>query len=104
MMLFGEMKTVLVIVLLVLVVGGFGGRKFRSNPLESPCPDVFQYRYDEQGQLYGILRINNPEDPTVVKLQVELSVGNNVEVIALRNLQLFLRQCDFAFMYYKSQN
>lgn len=94
MMLFGEMKKVLVIVL-VLVVGGFGGRKFRSNPLESPCPDVFQYRYDEQGQLYGILRINNPEDPTVVKLQVELSVGNNVEVIALvfqRNLQLFLRQ------------
>lgn len=85
-MMFSEMKKV-VLVLLVLVVGGFGGGfKFR---LQNPCPDIFQYRYDEQGQLYGVVTIDSPDD-VVVRLQVELSVGNKVEVTA--SLQVFLWQ------------
>lgn len=75
----GEMKRV-VIVLCVLVVSSLAGKKFRI-PLQSPCPEIFQYDQDERGHLYGLLRIECPED-TVVRLQVELSVGNSVEVIS----------------------
>lgn len=79
MMMLIMMKKVVVIVLLILVIGGFAGRKFRSS-FQSPCPDIFQYKLDERGSLYGVLRIDPPDD-IVVKLQVELSVGNNVEVM-----------------------
>lgn len=75
-----EMKTVVVVLLVLVIASCTGGRKFRIA-LQSPCPDIFQYRQDDRGFLYGVLRIDCPDD-TIVRLQVELSVGNNVEVIA----------------------
>lgn len=74
-----EMKKVVVVLLIFVVTLCTGGRKFRIA-LQSPCPDIFQYRHDDRGFLYGALRIECPDD-TIVRLQVELSVGNNVEVI-----------------------
>lgn len=44
----------------------------------SPCPDIFEYRKDNFGQLYGYIKIPNPGDE-IIRLQVELSVGNRVE-------------------------
>lgn len=47
--------------------------------LESPCPNIFQYHYDENGLLYGSVQIECP-DTNKIQLNIELSVGNNVEV------------------------
>lgn len=47
--------------------------------LESPCPNIFQYHYDENGLLYGSVQIECPES-NKIQLNIELSVGNNVEV------------------------
>lgn len=98
---FGEMdKKVVVIVLVLLVVGdGLCGGKFRIF-LTSPCPDIFQYKYDDyDGRLYGVLRVDCrvPECRAlydkVVQLQVQLSVGNMIyEVIcaSFKKLAFFL--------------
>ncbi|KAH0821452.1 hypothetical protein GEV33_001339 [Tenebrio molitor] len=45
----------------------------------SPCPDTFQYRLDQNGELYGTIGVYSL-DQNVVKLNVELSVGNHVDV------------------------
>jgi hypothetical protein len=44
----------------------------------SPCPDTFQYRLDQNGELYGTIGVYSL-DQNVVKLNVELSVGNHVD-------------------------
>lgn len=53
---------------------------FRGSFLEvgSPCPQIFEYRYDN-GVLYGVVQVNTPND-NVIQLDIELSVGNKVEV------------------------
>lgn len=48
--------------------------------LQSPCPDVFQYDFDQNTQqLFGNVQIYPPEDNSI-HLRVELSLGNAVRV------------------------
>ncbi|KAJ8921254.1 hypothetical protein NQ315_013726 [Exocentrus adspersus] len=49
-----------------------------SQFLESPCPNIFQYKYDENRLLFGMIQIDCPET-NKIQLNVELSVGNTVE-------------------------
>ncbi|XP_018579158.1 serine protease gd-like [Anoplophora glabripennis] len=49
-----------------------------SHFLESPCSNIFQYRYDENALLYGSVQIECPET-NKIQLNIELSVGNSVE-------------------------
>ncbi|CAG9862269.1 unnamed protein product [Phyllotreta striolata] len=48
-----------------------------SQNLDSPCPSIFQYRYDNQHGLYG--EISFTVDPTsYLKVDVQMSIGNEV--------------------------
>ncbi|EFA05168.2 hypothetical protein TcasGA2_TC015295 [Tribolium castaneum] len=49
----------------------------RPQLYSSPCPDTFQYEMDQNGQLYGTIGVYS-FDENIVRLNVELSVGNRV--------------------------
>ncbi|XP_044261135.1 serine protease gd-like [Tribolium madens] len=49
----------------------------RPQLYSSPCPDTFQYEMTQNGQLYGTIGVYS-FDENVVRLNVELSVGNRV--------------------------
>lgn len=55
-----------------------------EGQLESPCPNIFEYELDENQRLYGKVRLDNPTGNNIV-LNVELSVGNSVQVCLLFN-------------------
>lgn len=86
------MLTYTVILTLILsATWGMGNNGFRmviysrsidnsQNPLQSPCPEVFQYQYDENGNLIGTIRVDQTDGTGYVQLDVELSVGNTVQV------------------------
>lgn len=50
--------------------------------LDSPCPRIFQYRFDQSKVLYGMM-VLNPPTANVIQVNMELSVGNRVEVIII---------------------
>ncbi|CAH1155302.1 unnamed protein product [Phaedon cochleariae] len=58
-----------------------------SQSLESPCPDIFNYRYDRQGNLYGEVQIKGARSDTL-QLNVELSIGNIIEHDYNGNIEL----------------
>lgn len=48
---------------------------------QSPCPDVLEYYYDDDINLTGLIQISVLKDyPNTIDLDVEISVGNSVEV------------------------
>ncbi|XP_057652166.1 serine protease gd-like isoform X1 [Diorhabda carinulata] len=53
-------------------------RLIRSQNLQSPCPDVFQYRFNEQVGLYGELQIIT-EPTNYLQLNLQMSIGNSVK-------------------------
>ncbi|KAF2902518.1 hypothetical protein ILUMI_03668 [Ignelater luminosus] len=51
-----------------------------SGVLQSPCPHVFEYQYDNKNNLIGLIQVfilNDYYD--AIRLSVELSVGNSIE-------------------------
>lgn len=51
----------------------------RPQLYSSPCPETFQYEMDQNGQIYGTIGVYS-FDETIVRLNIELSVGNQVNV------------------------
>ncbi|KAF7271762.1 hypothetical protein GWI33_015405 [Rhynchophorus ferrugineus] len=50
-----------------------------SFSTDSPCPNIFQYQTDGNGELIGLIRINPFEySNSRIQLDVELSLGNSV--------------------------
>ncbi|KAL3272127.1 hypothetical protein HHI36_022610 [Cryptolaemus montrouzieri] len=49
-----------------------------SNSNRSPCPNIFEYRYDNVGRLYGFMEIRPPNSRTIT-VSVEFCVGNRVD-------------------------
>lgn len=52
----------------------------RIDAFRSPCPDIFEYAISEEGLLCGAITLNSAEFESVVHLQVELLVTNQVMV------------------------
>ena len=53
--------------------------QFTKCQLESPCPNIFEYRYDNNNNLYGYIKVPTPDDNKLIRLEVQLSVGNRVQ-------------------------
>ncbi|KAB0791003.1 hypothetical protein PPYR_02803 [Photinus pyralis] len=54
--------------------------RYAKCQLQSPCPNVFEYRYGPNRNLYGYIDVPVPsDDSNVIRLDVQLSVGNRVE-------------------------
>lgn len=51
-----------------------------SGALHNPCPNVFQYKYDSYTNLYGEIAANTPSENSLIRLEVQLQVGNTVRV------------------------
>ncbi|KAK9874456.1 hypothetical protein WA026_002797 [Henosepilachna vigintioctopunctata] len=60
-------------------LGYFDDRKtnFDIHPAMSPCPNIFRYRYEDSGYLYGVIEIEAPHSNRI-NLEMELSVANRV--------------------------
>ncbi|XP_044764045.1 serine protease gd-like [Coccinella septempunctata] len=65
-------------------LGQLGHRQYYSpsfgpvvNSNRSPCPNIFEYRYDDNGVLFGFLQIPIP-DANVLELRVEFVVANRI--------------------------
>ncbi|XP_066153998.1 serine protease gd-like isoform X3 [Euwallacea fornicatus] len=50
-----------------------------QGPLQSPCPSVFQYQNDANGNLIGSVRVDQADTGGRIQLDIELSVGNSVQ-------------------------
>ncbi|CAG9768067.1 unnamed protein product [Ceutorhynchus assimilis] len=57
--------------------GQFLTQSFDSR--QSPCPGVFQYHNDENGNLVGAVKVDQTDVDGRVQLDIELSVGNGVQ-------------------------
>ena len=61
------LSQVLIVLLLTL--------SFASCELDSPCPEIFEYRNTTNGKLYGYVKLK-PTDFQNIKLEIDLSVDN----------------------------
>ncbi|XP_066251859.1 uncharacterized protein [Euwallacea similis] len=50
-----------------------------QGSLQSPCPSVFQYQNDANGNLFGSVRVDQTDSGGKIQLDIELSVGNSVQ-------------------------
>ncbi|KAL1502648.1 hypothetical protein ABEB36_007762 [Hypothenemus hampei] len=50
-----------------------------QNSLQSPCPSVFQYQNDENGNLIGFVRVDQFDSDGKIQLDIELSLSNAVQ-------------------------
>lgn len=56
---------------------------------QSPCPDIFQYSFDQNQEIIGIITISSPDNNNIIELSVELSVGNRIQVRNLAHIKHF---------------
>ena len=75
-------RSVIIIVILVNVINGQFSNVIdatsttnsnNNNKILSPCPQLFQYRFDGQ-QWFGILEIPSPQVGQTVKLNIKMSL------------------------------
>lgn len=55
---------------------------------ESPCPDIFDYRMDNNNEVYGAMEIPSPRGQRI-QIDIELSVANRVQVSIFLTILLF---------------
>lgn len=70
-------------------LGQFGHRQYYRpyvkpvvNTPQSPCPNIFEYRYDEKGVLFGLLQIPIPNS-NVLALDVEFVVADRIIEVSI---------------------
>ncbi|XP_019773540.1 serine protease gd isoform X2 [Dendroctonus ponderosae] len=78
-----------VIIFLVLLIANnpcCGFRRYyprnvdtNQYPVQSPCPSIFRYGTDQNGNLIGNIQVDQPGAAGRITLEVELSVGNTVQ-------------------------
>lgn len=90
------MLTLTVIIFLMLVIGNditCGFRRYKHSrsvntnqfATQTPCPSVFQYQNDQNGNLVGTVKVDQADAEGRIQLDIELSVGNTVQVILIIN-------------------
>ncbi|XP_072394379.1 serine protease gd-like [Diabrotica undecimpunctata] len=69
-------ELVLFLIAYLIILNSLG---IRSQNVESPCPSIFRYQYDNQNGLYGEIQIIVPTSTNKVILNLEMSIGNAVQ-------------------------
>lgn len=69
--------------LLVLVIDQCLKTATQSAPV-SPCPKMFQYRFDGQ-EWYGLLSVKDPEKGKPLHLKVALSLRGKPSTVSINN-------------------
>lgn len=88
------MLTLTVIIFLTLIIGNdvtYGFRKYKHSrsvntnqfATQTPCPSVFQYQNDQNGNMVGAVKVDQADAEGRIQLDIELSVGNSVQVIII---------------------